>query len=102
MSKKPWKSKTSIDMSNFITNKVFFDNELLLVAAVIQQACKEYRQAYKTNNRTKCQALEKWFYGPQFELWTLGNISPDSLLRGIRNQIDEQRDHKYSHPRVRK
>jgi len=102
MSKKPWKSKEKSHVfDKYFTGCTYEDNEHELVMAVIKEACKEYKQAYKKRNTSKMQALEHWFHGPQFELWSMDSVSPESLLRGIRHQVDLDNNKNYSHMRIR-
>lgn len=103
MSKKPWASKSSSNIyAKYSTGQIYEDNEKDLVMSVIRECCKEYRQAYKSNNIHAMDYLERWFYGPQFEEWTEGKIHPDSLLRGIRQQVDSNKYKMYQDKRIMK
>lgn len=111
MSKKPWKrNDDDLKQPKPIPSdgQIHFENERILCGAIIQEACKEYKQAYKVRNWTKVEALEVWFYSPEFDSMVLGRIHPDSLLRGIRQQVDDNeaetfyRHSRLSRPRNRK
>ena len=63
--------------------------EINLVCAVIQQARKEYIALYRRGvNTSAIDALERWFRGPQFALWSLGVIDPDRLIRVMREEAE--------------
>lgn len=67
---------------------VIFENLEFLCGEIIKTACKEYRDAYKKKDKSRLIALERYFYGPDFEMQSLGDIDPHSLLAEIRRQVD--------------
>lgn len=67
--------------------------------AVILQACKEYRVAYKNKNKHWMAQLEDFFYSYQFADLTCGKISPDYIIKGIKDTVDET-DREIKHKRV--
>lgn len=63
-----------------------------LCSAIVMQACKEYREAYKSNSKNALKRLNRFFYGSWFEQLTNSKIDPDYILRELRQQVDEKRD----------
>lgn len=73
-------------------DRKYLENIEDLANAVVQMACKEYKNAYKANNKGALKNLNEFFYGEIFELYTLGRINPDYILREIRIQVDSRNE----------
>ena len=70
-------------------NELIYPNILELCEAIVLDAVKEYKNAYKQRDYSKCEYLEKSFFNTvRFEELTRGKIDSESLLREIRKEID--------------
>lgn len=95
-----WRKRESDMCNQYAEGHIFEDNEHDLIVAAIREALKDYRNAYKRKDYSRCDAIEMWFHSPIFDLWTLGNINPDSLLREVRKQVDAGKNKMYQHKRI--
>lgn len=103
MSKNVWNKKPHGEVEEkYSTGMVYQDKETLLVCAVIKDACKEYKDAYKHNNHSRMQALENWFRSPVFDLWSLGRISGDYMIKELREQVETGKLKNIQHNRISK
>lgn len=100
MSKGNWHKDEVNIIKKYSTGQIYEDNELDLASAIVQEACKEYRSAYQIQDRSKMTSLEVWFYSPAFDVLVRGKIHPDSLLRGIRQQVDAKVNKLYQHQKA--
>jgi len=64
------------------------DNFKALCMAIIEQAVKDYKVAYKTKNHSEVRHLEKFFYSDTFEMMVDDRIDAERLLKQIREDID--------------
>lgn len=85
MSKGTWNKHEPI-FTDYMDKEMFYDKEKNLVHECIIATCKEYKQAYKSKNKSKCIMLEKWFRSDQFLLWTNGMINPDKVIEELKEQ----------------
>ena len=60
-----------------------------LAAAVIEQACDDYRVAYIVNDEKSIKRLEKFFRSKYFN--TISNIDPNMLIRNLREKYEAKR-----------
>ena len=65
-----------------------------LIEAIIVRACKDYRLALKSNNKSKIISLERFFKCDYFGEMTNYNISGDWLIRTLKREVlgDEYKD----------
>lgn len=73
-----------------LLNELIYTNILELCDAIVLDAVKEYKIAYKAKDYAKCDYLENTFFlTAYFESLTRGKIDAESLLREIRKEIDK-------------
>ena len=65
-----------------------------LIEAIIVRACKDYRLALKSNNKSKIISLERFFKGDYFGEMTNYNISGYLIIRKLKSEVleDEYKD----------
>ena len=65
-----------------------------LIEAIIVQACKDYRLALKSKDKSKIISLERFFKGDYFGEMTNYNISGDYIIRTLKREVmgDEYKD----------
>ena len=65
-----------------------------LIEAIIVRACKDYRLALKSKNKSKIISLERFFKGNYFGEMVNYNISGDWLIRTLKKEVlgDEYKD----------
>ena len=65
-----------------------------LIEAIIVRACKDYRLALKSKNKSKIISLERFFKGNYFGEMTNYKISGDWLIRTLKSEVleDEYKD----------
>ena len=65
-----------------------------LIEAIIVRACKDYRLALKSKNKSKIISLERFFKSDYFREMTNYNISGDWLIRTLKSEVleDEYKD----------
>ena len=68
-----------------------------LIEAIIVRACKDYRLALKSKDKSKIISLERFFKGDYFREMTNYNISGDWLIRKLKSEVleDEYKDRNY-------
>ena len=84
----------------FQVNSKYLENIEDLANAVVQLACKDYKNAYKVKNKGALKTLNNFFYGEIFELYTLGRIDPEFILREIRYQVDSRNEQNMNRSRT--
>ena len=64
------------------------------IEAIIVRACKDYRLALKSKNKSKIISLERFFKGDYFGEMVNYNISGDWLIRTLKREVlgDEYKD----------
>ena len=62
---------------------------LCLAAAVIEQACDDYRVAYIVNDERGIARLEKFFRSKYFS--TISNLNPEFLIKNLRDKYEAKR-----------
>ena len=72
----------------------YFENVEFLGTAIIHFACKDYMNAYKSNNTNKMKAIESFFHSDYFTACSMGNISADFLMREIKREVDRDKNKK--------
>ena len=65
-----------------------------LIEAIIVRACKDYRLALKSKDKSKIISLERFFKGDYFAEMTNYNISGDLIIRKLKSEVleDEYKD----------
>ena len=65
-----------------------------LIEAMIVQACKDYRLALKSKDKSKIISLERFFKGNYFGEMTNYKISSDLVIRTLKKEVlgDEYKD----------
>ena len=65
-----------------------------LIEAIIVRACKDYRLALKSKNKSKIISLERFFKGNYFGEMTNYKISGDWVIRTLKSEVleDEYKD----------
>ena len=65
-----------------------------LIEATIVRACKDYRLALKSKNKSKIISLERFFKGNYFGEMVNYNISGDWIIRRLKSEVlgDEYKD----------
>ena len=65
-----------------------------LIEAIIVRACKDYRLALKSKDKSKIISLERFFKGEYFGEMTNYNISGDYIIRTLKSEVleDEYKD----------
>ena len=65
-----------------------------LIEAIIVRACKDYRLALKSKDKSKIISLERFFKGNYFGEMTNYNISGDWVIRMLKSEVlgDEYKD----------
>ena len=65
-----------------------------LIEAIIVRACKDYRLALKSKDKSKIISLERFFKGNYFGEMTNYNISGDYIIRTLKREVmgDEYKD----------
>ena len=58
-----------------------------LIEAIIVRACKDYRLALKSKDKSKIISLERFFKGDYFREMTNYNISGDWLIRKLKSEV---------------
>ena len=68
-----------------------------LIEAIIVQACKDYRLALKSKDKSKIISLERFFKGDYFGEMTNYKISGDLVIRTLKSEVlgDEYKDRNY-------
>lgn len=66
------------------------DGLVALCMKLVKQVCNEYKTALKKNDYSKAKALEHWFYGPDFDMWSLGMFDADYIITRIRRQVEAE------------
>lgn len=56
--------------------------------AIVEQAIKDYKVAYRSKNSAEIMFLERFFYSEYYELMTGGKVDADKILKLIRKDID--------------
>lgn len=60
-----------------------------LIEAIIVRACKDYRLALKSNNKSKIISLERFFKGNYFGEMVNYNISGVWIIRRLKSEVLE-------------
>ena len=65
-----------------------------LIEAIIVRACKDYRLALKSKDKSKIISLERFFKGDYFGEMVNYNISGDWIIRRLKSEVlgDEYKD----------
>lgn len=65
-----------------------------LIEAIIVRACKDYRLALKSKDKSKIISLERFFKGNYFGEMTNYKISGDRVIRTLKSEVlgDEYKD----------
>ena len=65
-----------------------------LIEAIIVRACKDYRLALKSKDKSKIISLERFFKGNYFGEMTNYKISSDLVIRTLKSEVlgDEYKD----------
>lgn len=65
-----------------------------LIEAIIVRACKDYRLALKSKDKSKIISLERFFKGDYFGEMTNYKISGDLVIRTLKSEVleDEYKD----------
>ena len=58
-----------------------------LIEAIIVQACKDYRLALKSKDKSKIISLERFFKGDCFGEMTNYKISGDLVIRKLKSEV---------------
>ena len=58
-----------------------------LIEAIIVRACKDYRLALKSNNKSNIISLERFFKGDYFGEMTNYKISGDLVIRTLKSEV---------------
>ena len=68
-----------------------------LIEAIIVQACKDYRLALKSKDKSKIISLERFFKGNYFGEMVNYNISGDWIIRTLKSEVlgNEYKDRNY-------
>ena len=68
-----------------------------LIEAIIVRACKDYRLALKSKDKSKIISLERFFKGNYFGEMTNYKISGDWIIRTLKSEVlgDEYKDRNY-------
>ena len=68
-----------------------------LIEAIIVRACKDYRLALKSKDKSKIISLERFFKGDYFGEMTNYKISGDLVIRTLKSEVlgDEYKDRNY-------
>ena len=61
---------------------------LTLAAAIIKEACKDYKMAIKTGNGVIRREVERFFLGDYFK--QLSDLDPQVLMRSLRELVKEE------------
>lgn len=93
LSKKPWNknNQPSDIVKKYGTGFIYPDEEQELIDAIIRETCKEYKEAYRKNNRSLCITIERWFHSETFDLWTHGRINPDKVIEELQDQVNRNK-----------
>lgn len=66
------------------------ENLYELANAIVLQACRDYKVAYKQKDKSKCMTLERFFLSDYFCLLTRDKVSGSAVIKELRKQVDEQ------------
>lgn len=57
---------------------------LALACAVVALAANDYREAMRDGDKYRMISIERFFYSPLFEAYSLGRIDPNYILAELR------------------
>lgn len=58
---------------------------IALAAFIVLQAIKDYQSAFRRKDRMAIDTLERWFYGPEFKMWS--DLDPDYIVATARAKV---------------
>lgn len=59
----------------------------MLAMAVIEEVCRDYREALIMRDSGMIQSCERFLRGPRFAVYCMGNLDPEYLIEKIRGEI---------------